>query len=357
VQILAVLNILFFVATLAINGTRGGNIGTVSRENEVILKLAGFAFSIWGIIYAWTSVFLVWQAVVAFNQCNRMEKPADVSPEEHQNAQTGDRPGPRVDLLSSSQRILLDGVSVWFIVSCICNMLWIVTFTSGTTGGVIASAFILPALAASLLVVHFRVGKFFWRGRLEGQVNSIRQAPPAYEILLLDAPLSIYLGWVCCASLVNLTIALQKAVGWTWLASEEDNPAATFAIVLLVVATVMFLLVSLPPRGSRVLAVLPTGVKQLFTPCQGNFAAGFVYLWASLAIVMESGMSSGVCRRGKLEGVLDIPKVCSNVGTTALITGILVALASASSLTVLILCMMCFDWTESDSSSCDSSEK
>merc|ERR1712137_1044362 len=103
----------------------------------------------------------------------------------------------------------------------------------------------------SLLVAHIRVGKLFWRGRLEGQLARVhhvpdmsekgeievadpqvatlsdsaqelgssaepvkasrlpQQTPPAYELLVLDAPLSIYLGWCCCASLVNLTIALQ----------------------------------------------------------------------------------------------------------------------------------------------------
>jgi len=102
----------------------------------------------------------VWQAVVAFNLCKRMEKPKDASSEEHQHAQTGDASGPQADLLSPTQRTLLDGVSVWFIMSCIVNMLWILTFTTGTTGGIIASTFPLLALAASLLVAHLRVGNF-----------------------------------------------------------------------------------------------------------------------------------------------------------------------------------------------------
>mmetsp|Transcript_31783 Transcript_31783/g.61491 ORF Transcript_31783/g.61491 Transcript_31783/m.61491 type:complete len:378 (+) Transcript_31783:101-1234(+) len=343
VQILAVLNVLFFVATLVVNSRLGGKIGAVSRENEVILKLAGFAFSIWGIIYAWTGVFLVWQVVVAFRQCKRMDQPVDAGPDEQQHAQMGDRTGPQADLLSCSQRTLLDGVSVCFIMSCIFNMLWIVTWTTGTTGGVIASTFLLVSLAASLLIAHLRVGKFFWRACKVSSVGPApQQAPPAYELLVLDAPLSIYLGWTCCASFLNITIALQKAIGWTWLAATGDNPAVTFAVMLLVVATLTFLLVALPPRRSRVLVVLPERVKQLFTPCQGNFAAGFVYFWATLALFIETE----ACSSDELEGVLDIPKACGIVGTTALITGILVALVSSTSLLLLIHCI-CVGWTES----------
>jgi len=184
---------------------------------------------------------------------------------------------------------------------------------------------------------------------LDGAVDTVQlsatgtpsqQMPPAYELLLIDVPLSIYLAWACSASLVNLTITFQKTCGWTLLASKEHNPAATFAVVLLMVATLVFLLVALPPRGSQVLAVLPERVKQLFTLCQGNFAAGFVYLWATLALFTELQLSSGPCLSGKLEGVSDIPDACENVGTTALVTGILVALTSANSLMLLICCMM-----------------
>jgi len=336
VRILAVLNVLFFFATLAVNSRLGGNIGAVSRDNEVILKLAGFAFSIWGIIYLWTGVFLVWQVVVAFRQCERMDMAADASADEQQHAQMRDRTGLQQDLLSCSQRTLLDGVSICFIMSCIFNMLWIVTWTTGTTAGVIASTFLLVSLAASLLVAHLRVGKFFWRAcKVSSDGPAPQQAPPVYELLVLDAPLSIYLGWACCASFLNITIALQKAIGWTWLASTGDNPAVAFAVMLLVVATLTFLLVALPPRGSRALAVLPERVKQFFTPCQGNFAAGFVYLWATLALFIETE----TCSFGELEGVADIPKACGIVGTTALITGILIALVSSASLLLLIHCI------------------
>jgi len=93
---------------------------------------------------------------------------------------------------------------------------------------------------------------------LDGAVDTVQlsatgtpsqQMPPAYELLLIDVPLSIYLAWACSASLVNLTITFQKTCGWTLLASKEHNPAATFAVMLLMVATLVFLLVAPPPRG------------------------------------------------------------------------------------------------------------
>ncbi|CDQ41270.1 MULTISPECIES: hypothetical protein [Virgibacillus] len=44
-------NLIFLILTLSINYSVGSNVGRIADQQDTLIQPAGYAFSIWGIIY------------------------------------------------------------------------------------------------------------------------------------------------------------------------------------------------------------------------------------------------------------------------------------------------------------------
>jgi hypothetical protein len=242
---LPVVNLISFILVVIINAISSAGViskygvGQVSGMYQTLITPASYAFSIWGIIYFAVAVFIVWQCIPAL----------------------------RDDYLVFHQ------IGWWFAVSCVFNAVWIMCFVQGSVGWVWISTFLLFAIFGSLLMLITRVG--VWTRAFQpaqsptsdafsefsdSTTNSTKPASKWNTILAyfaVDFAFSVYCAWTTVASIVNLSLSLVGS------GFDGDKHADVWAIAILVVAAIIFLLV--------------VGLKS-------NWAFGFVFTWAAMAI-------------------------------------------------------------------------
>ena len=176
-----IINWLAFLATVVINYFASGENAAVSDRIDIYFKPAGYAFSIWGVIYIAIVVWLVLQlkkGSVANRQANRMK--------------------------------------AGFLVSCILNGLWLLAFTNEwfMSSLIIMVAFL--ATLAWLYYIAFRTSTS-WLDRF---------------------PFSLYIGWVSVATIVNVFIAMKTAGILTVLGLDELAWTSLMLMVGVVLALV-----------------------------------------------------------------------------------------------------------------------
>ena len=169
---------------LAATGRLGSDTGAISDKYPTSLTPAGYAFSIWSLIYLGLIVFSVYQ------------------------------------LLSANLR-RFRGVRSFYIFSCALNCAWLYFWHREQ---IVICFVIIFALAITLLLIcyHFR--------------NTVSLK----DTWVAKAPFGIYFGWVTAATLVNFTIALK------FLNVPLSPPAGTvLAVALILLAAGLAVLVRL----------------------------------------------------------------------------------------------------------------
>jgi hypothetical protein len=192
---LQVLNALSLFAIIAINYIFSNgqddakSMSTISARYENLLTPAGYAFSIWGLIYFGLVCFAIFQARSLF-----------------------------------SSRVTDDGfvlkIGPWFIISNILNALWIVAFTYDHIG---PSVLIIILLFLSLLKIILNLDMEKWDA-------------PLHIILLIWWPFSYYFGWITVATITNISSSLVS-LGW----NGDPLQPATWAVIVLLIATAIFI--------------------------------------------------------------------------------------------------------------------
>lgn len=162
-------NIAAFAIVIAVNWMAnalplfGNTTGAISDKYYSMFTPAGFTFAIWGLIYLLLLAFIVYQA-----------------------------------LPSQREDDALARIGPWFKASCAANALWIVAWH---LEWLTVSVLVMLALLVALVRIY---------RRLQGQDWYVR------------APFSIYLAWICVATLANIS-ALQTALGWNEVLFDETS--------------------------------------------------------------------------------------------------------------------------------------
>lgn len=165
------------ITTLALNtlagATRllgGRTTGDISNSYPVVFTPANYVFSIWSMIYLGLVAFAVYQALPA--------------------GQRNPRAGPILPL---------------FVLSCVFNGAWILAWQYRYAG---LSMLLMLGLLITLVVMYNRLG------------IGLRPASGA-DFWMLNAPFSLYLGWISVATIANACVTLYEAglksggMGWT----------------------------------------------------------------------------------------------------------------------------------------------
>ncbi len=187
----AILNIAFLIITIFVNYLsntgffNGETMGSVSEQYENYFTPAGYAFSIWGLIYLALAGFVVYQA---------REKNYETTAE----------------------------IGWWFIVSCIANCLWVVSWLYEYTG---LSLIIMTVILFSLLkiVINTRMELY---------------SPGTKKIIFVWWPFCLYAGWITVAYIANTAAYLTK-IGWDGFGLSE----VAWTIIVIGVAGIINLLV------------------------------------------------------------------------------------------------------------------
>ena len=152
----------------------------VSAKYPTLLTPAGYAFSIWGLIFLALTIYAVWQ------------------------------------LLPGQRRISLpDALAKPLTLASVATGTWVVVF---------ANELILPSVGLMLLILGSLIVAY---GRARRRIFA--DAAPA----LAGVPLSLYLGWISVASVINITIGLRQ-LGWQ--TAEGASVTLTLGLIFVVVA-------------------------------------------------------------------------------------------------------------------------
>lgn len=192
-KVLQILNLLSLIAAIAINylykdgGDTGRSMSEISWKYENLLTPAGYAFSIWGIIYLMLILFAIYQARSLFF--------------------------PKYE-----DKFVLD-IGPYFIASNIFNASWVIAFSHDQI-----------ALSVGIILLLF-----FSLLKIVLNTNMERWDAPFSTIFFIWWPFSFYFGWVNVAVIANLSVFF-KSTGWSGAPFSESF----WAIAILIIAAAIF---------------------------------------------------------------------------------------------------------------------
>lgn len=164
----------------------GETMKTVSDKYFNYFTPAGYAFSIWGLIYLALFAFVFYSGRTLFNQ--KIQEP------------------------------ILEKIGWWFAISCVGNSVWVVAWL-----------YLYPAVAALIMcIILFSLLKIVLIIQPEMVKSSFKRK------LLILFPFSLYVGWISVALIANVAAWLTKSNWSGWGISEEY-----WTIVMIVIAGIL----------------------------------------------------------------------------------------------------------------------
>jgi|HigsolmetaAR206D_1030411.scaffolds.fasta_scaffold07266_3 hypothetical protein len=164
----SILNIVAVVSVIVMNWLantlpfNNKSTGEISDQYPVLIQPAGYAFSIWSLIYLGLIAFAVYQALPSQQDNKRIER-----------------------------------ITPYFLISCVANIAWLLTWHYEILW---LNIIIMLCLLGSLIAIYLQL-------RGDQEPISVR------ERWFLWLPFSLYLGWVTVATIVNMAVVLYAA-GW-----------------------------------------------------------------------------------------------------------------------------------------------
>lgn len=168
IELIQVSNIVAFLLMLVINfmsangRLNGMTPGEVSNQYMTLLTPAAYTFKIWWLIYFLLALFLLFQIQESIFGKGQ---------------------------LSGS----LYEIGWWFVISCISNALWLIAWSYEKIG---FSVFFMVLLLISLTRIYKQM-------EIGIRIVSMKIR------LFVHLPFSIYLGWICAATVSNISVFLQ----------------------------------------------------------------------------------------------------------------------------------------------------
>ncbi|ATL48599.1 hypothetical protein COR50_16305 [Chitinophaga caeni] len=189
----AIFNSIAFILVLVVNymantlKLNGKTTGEISAMYPNMFVPAPITFSIWGLIYLWLLVYIIYQLWLAFSK------------------------GHTEELQSHMLRM-----RAWFLITCLGNIAWLFSWHFQL---IEVSVIMMCLILYALLKIHRNF-------RIALPVESKR------ETWWVQVPFSLYLGWISIALLANIT-ALLVSIGF----QSSGTVAATWAIAMVLVGT------------------------------------------------------------------------------------------------------------------------
>ena len=187
----------YLATALPINGVTQKEL---SAEYQIFLTPAGYVFSIWGLIYLGLTVYITVQALPKWLDDQRIR-----------------------------------GLDLPFVVSSVCNALWLVVWHYRYLS---VSVILMLGLLISLIWAYIRL-------------EHNRSTSKSSSMWFIDRTFSVYLGWVGMATILNLTIWFDN-LGWT----VSPLAGATWGAIMLGVACSLYLYLSFSQRDAAIIGVL-----------------------------------------------------------------------------------------------------
>lgn len=192
-RLLRILNMIGLLAVLAVNGLAqtsglaGQTTGEVSARYPTVITPAGYAFSIWLLIYSGLACFVVY----SFTAKGRQDES-------------------------------VKSVGIYFVISCFFNIAWLLLWH---LEAIVSSTFISYALLLSVFVILLNI--------YNGGPLSRQAAQQPLSQWLVIVPFSLYMSWLCVAALANTAVALTYS---SWQPVSSDMLGTVLLIIAILLA-------------------------------------------------------------------------------------------------------------------------
>ena len=194
--IYALLNLIGLLAVIAVNAMATllplNNIttGELSDKYPNLFVPAGITFSIWGVIYLFLLLFVIYQFVAALRK-------------------------------SAGERGIFEKIGLLFFISCIFNIAWILAWHFEL---VLLSLVFMLLLLLTLITIYIRL-------------QTGRPGIKNYEKVFVNIPFSTYLGWITIATIANVTAYLVN-INWNGFGISEQ----LWTVIVIAVGVIITLL-------------------------------------------------------------------------------------------------------------------
>lgn len=193
---LAVFNFLSVIITLIVNyfaqtgQINGTTVGEVSARYNTLITPAGYAFSIWGLIYIGLLLFSVFMLYQAFT--------------------------------NGKHTRFINNTSFWFIIANVGNCLWLFAWLYGYGG---MSVILIFLILLTLIRVIINNKMELWDA-------------PIQVIAFYWWPICLYAGWISIAAIVNIAAFLTE-VNWEGAFLTEVQ----WALTIIAIATILNIII------------------------------------------------------------------------------------------------------------------
>ena len=193
-KLFQILNMLALLATMVINYLSNTGIfneetmATMSAKFQNLFTPAGYAFSIWGLIYLGLLGFAIYY-------------------------------GPFTKDTDAKEKTILN-VGWWFVISCIANCLWVFAWLYEYT----------------FLTIPIMALLFFFFLLIIQKNQYQMQAPDFKTNVFLRLPFHLYSGWISVALIADVAAYLKK-IQWSGFGISEP----TWTVLMLIVAAIIHL--------------------------------------------------------------------------------------------------------------------
>lgn len=194
VRLFQILNIVTLMITIGINYLsntgffNGETMATISAKFQNLFTPAGYAFSIWGLIYLGLLGFVIYY-------------------------------GPFTKNTETREKTILN-VGWWFAISCVANSLWVVTWLYGYT----------------FLTIPIMVLLFISLLKIIGNNRDVIRSQGLKTAIFLRLPFYIYSGWISVALIADVAAYLKK-IQW----SGFGIPETAWTVLMFAIAAVIHL--------------------------------------------------------------------------------------------------------------------
>ncbi len=248
-RLASVLNAVLVVAVVGWNywtaavGFRGNTVGGLSDVYDTLFTPAGYAFSIWGLIFLGQIGHAVHQLALAFR---------------------GD---------PAERDAFFRDIGPWLLITNVLNIVWTAVWLSEWTA---SSVLVLLSMHLCLFVVLLRLRMQVWDA-------------PRRTVLWVWWPTALYAGWVSVALLANLSAYLSKE-GWV------PGDSVAWAIGMISVAT-LYNLAMVWRRHVRTHALVAVWAFAAIAVRQWDAATTVAFAAVGAAVLLLAAVSAHAYRK------------------------------------------------------------
>lgn len=235
IALISTIIINYLAATGMLNGL---TVGEVSARYHTYFTPAGYAFSIWSLIYLALFAFAIYQGRSLWKK-------------------------------EANDEIVLQ-IGWWFVITCLANSFWIITWLYDYTA---ISVLMMMMLLFALIQIIFKTGM------------EIENAP-LKKIVFVWWPFSLYSGWITVALIANIAAWLTK-IGWQGFGISEIS----WTVIMILVAGAINLIITWS-RNMREFGFV--GVWALIAIAAANWGDGQIIVYTAIAVAGILFISSGI---------------------------------------------------------------